>query len=138
MKRLLLLLLVMTLSSSLSFASGAPGNHRDAGSNCQVHPGKADCIEGSSWCRNHEGSCSPEMRGRCGKRRGDWYGASQPVTSAAEAERLLGNFFAGQEYSVSAVTEKKWGFTADIRDKDKKVIDQVMIDKRSGRIRSLY
>ena len=78
------------------------------------------------------------MRGRCGKRRGDWYGASQPVTSAAEAERLLGNFFAGQEYSVSAVTEKKWGFTADIRDKDKKVIDQVMIDKRSGRIRSLY
>ena len=77
------------------------------------------------------------MRGRCGKRRGDWYGASQPVVSAVEARALLQNYFTGQEYSVSGVTEKKWGFRAEIFDKDGKMIDRVMIDKRSGRIRSL-
>ncbi|MFZ4859958.1 MAG: hypothetical protein ACOYL3_26640 [Desulfuromonadaceae bacterium] len=137
-RRLLLLLLGITLSTSPSFAAVAPGEHPDEGKNCQTHVGKADCNEGPSWCKNREGSCIPEMRGKCGKRRGDWYGARQPVTSAAEAERLIGNYYAGQEYSVSAVTEKKWGFKADILDKNKKVIDQIMIDKRSGRIRSLY
>jgi len=138
MKRFLLLLPVITLVTSLSFAAVAAGEHPDEGKNCQTHIGKSDCNGGLSWCKDREGSCSPEMRGKCGKRRGDWYGARQPVSSVAEAERLLSNYYAGQEYSVSGVTEKKWGFKAVILDKDKKVIDQVMIDKRSGRIRSLY
>jgi hypothetical protein len=138
MKRFLLLLLSFALSSSPSFAAVAAGEHPEEGKNCQMHAGTTGCNDGSSWCKSRDGSCSPEMRGKCGKRRGDWYGARQPVLSVAEAERLLSNYFAGREYSVSGVTEKKWGFTAVIVDKDNKVIDQVMIDKRSGRIRSLY
>ena len=138
MKRFLLLLLNIALITSQSFAAVATGEHSVIAEECRTHAGKADCTEGSSWCKSREGSCSPEMRGKCGKRRGDWYGARQPVTSAAEAGRLLSNYFAGQEYSVAGVTEKKWGFKAIILDKDRKVVDQVMIDKRSGRIRSLY
>ncbi|MDD2734308.1 MAG: hypothetical protein PHF56_10245 [Desulfuromonadaceae bacterium] len=138
MKRFLLLFLSIAVSSSPSFAAAANGSHPDDEKNCQMHVGKPDCNDRSSWCKNREGSCSPEMRGKCGKRRGDWYGARQPVSSTAEAEQLLSNYYAGQEYSVSGVTEKKWGYKAVILDKDNNVIDQVMIDKRSGRIRSLY
>jgi hypothetical protein len=101
------------------------------------HGMKRDCDAGPPWCKSGDGMCRPEMRGRCGKRRGDWYGARQPVVDAAEARALLLSYFSGQEYTVSEVTEKKWGFRATILDKDGKVIDRVMIDRRSGRIRSL-
>jgi hypothetical protein len=77
------------------------------------------------------------MRGRCGKRRGDWYGARQPVANAAEAQKLLVNYFSDQGYAVSEMTEQIWGFRALIVDKNGKAVDVVMIDKRSGRIRSL-
>jgi hypothetical protein len=90
-----------------------------------------------SWCNMGNGTCSPEMRGRCGKRRGDWYGARQPVSNAAEAQKLLINYFNVQGYTVSEMSEHKWGFRAVIVDKDGKTVDLVMIDKRSGRIRSI-
>lgn len=103
------------------------------------HGHKGDCAdEGPGWCKSRESTCNPEMRGRCGKRRGDWYGAPQPVVSALEAQRLLQNYFEAPDYSVSGITEQKWGFRAEILDKNGKIIDKVMIDKRSGRIRSVY
>jgi hypothetical protein len=105
--------------------------------NCRTHIEKAGCSPSPAWCKNGEGSCSPEMRGRCGKRRGDWYGASQPVTTETEARKLLHSYFAGHEYTVSELSEKKWGFRAEIRGKNGTVVDRVMIDKRSGRIRSI-
>jgi len=111
-------------------AGGARGN--------QVNSNKMDCDAGPAWCRSEGTTCRPEMRGRCGKRRGDWYGARQPVATATEARGLLLDYFAGQGYTVSEVTEKRWGFRADVLDKDGNVIDRVMIDRRSGRIRSLY
>jgi hypothetical protein len=106
--------------------------------NCRTHAMKMDREAGYVRCTSPDGTCNPEMRGRCGKRRGDWYGASQPVANAAEARGLLTSYYTGQGYAVSEVTEKKWGFKASILDKDGAVIDRVMIDKRSGRIRSLY
>ena len=132
------LLLCMLLLAAVS-AFGAPAeNHTGEDKNCRTHGGKRDYGAGPAWCKSEEGTCSPEKRGRCGKRRGDWYGARQPVTTAAEARRLLLNYFTGHEYTVSEVVEKKWGFKADISGKDGRIIDRVMIDKRSGRIRSLY
>lgn len=104
----------------------------------RMQRGKMDCETGPAWCKNEDGTCRTEMRGRCGKRRGDWYGASQPVATAGEARRLLLNYFAGQGYTVSEPVEKKWGFKAEIIDTSGKIIDRVMIDKRTGRIRSLY
>jgi hypothetical protein len=138
MKCLLALLLLLLLISAPQVSSARAVAAADAAKPCRVHDGKSDCTQDPSWCKSREGSCSPEMRGRCGKRRGDWYGARQPVSSAAEARKLLLSYFTGQEYTVSEVSEKKWGFRADILDRDRKIIiDRVMIDKRSGRIRSL-
>lgn len=111
-------------------------SHNDK--NCRTDIPKRDCETGLVGCKNGDGTCKPEMRGRCGKRRGDWYGASQPVANVAEAHEQLTNYYAEKGYEVSEVTEKKWGFKANILDKDGKVIDRAMIDKRSGRIRSIY
>lgn len=104
----------------------------------KIATGKTNCDAGPALCESDEGFCRTEMRGKCGKRRGDWYGARKSVANAEGARSLLLNYFAGHEYIVSTVIEKRWGFVAEILDKDGKVIDRVMIDKRSGRIRSLY
>ena len=136
MKLLLLLLLLLCASRftpelQAAESVGEAGVYHNRG-------GKADCDGGRGWHRNGDVTCRPEMRGRCGKRRGDLYGASQPVTDATEARKLLLQYFAGQEYTVSDVIERRWGFKAEVIDKDGTVVDRVMIDKRSGRIRSLY
>jgi len=128
-----LLLVVLLLAAEPASAAQA-----ENGVNCRKQDGKMDCDAGPVWCTSDKVTCSPEMRGRCGKRRGDWYGARQPVADAAEARGLLLSYFSGKEYAVSEVIEKKWGFRADILDKEGRVVDRVLIDKRSGRIRSLY
>ncbi len=135
--KLLLLLLLLLCASRFTPESQAAGSVDEAGV-YHTRGGKADCDGVRGWHRSSDVTCRPEMRGRCGKRRGDLYGASQPVTDATEARKLLLQYFAGQEYTVSEVTERRWGFKAEIIDKDGTVVDRVMIDKRSGRIRSLY
>lgn len=137
MKRYLALLLFLLLAVAPAVAA-QNGEGAGVEKKCRNHDLNMDCDGGPDWCKNERGMCSPEMRGRCGKRRGDWYGASQPVTTAAEAREQLQSYFTGQGFTVSEVTEKRWGFRANIIDKDGKTVDQVMIDKRSGRIRSLY
>lgn len=137
MKLFLPFLLFIQLVAAFPAVSAQNGTHESEQKNYRTHNGKMDCDAGPAWCNSEEGACSSEMRGRCGKRRGDWYGARQPVVDAADARRLFLNYFTGREYSVSEVSEKKWGYRADILDRNGKVIDRVMIDKRSGRIRSL-
>lgn len=137
MKRSISLLLCMMLFSAATADAAQPGSPADPPDNCRKQGGNKDCSVGPGWCKNEKETCSPELRGRCGKRKGDWYGARQPVTTAAEAQTLLHNYYAGQGYTVSAVSEKKWGFRVDILDKNGIVVDRAMIDKRSGRIRSV-
>ena len=133
----LLLLCVLMLAAGPVYAEQPyehTGNHR----NGRAHAEFMASGPPPSWCRNVEGFSDAEMRGRCGKRRGDWYGFSHPVANAEEARRLLLNYFAGKEFTVSGIKERRWGFKADILNKDGKLVDRVLIDKRSGRIRSLY
>jgi len=82
--------------------------------------------------------CNLEKRGWCGKRKGDWYGARRPVTSITDAREQLVKYFSGQQMAVTAVAEKPWRFEADVLDTRGRVVDRVMIDKRSGRVRSIY
>ncbi len=86
--------------------------------------------------------------GRCGQRpygdycrRGGWgrYGARQPVKNAEEARKRLEEYYADAEEDVvvGAITERKLYFEAEIKDAKEKLVDRVIIDKRSGRIRSI-
>lgn len=90
------------------------------------------------WCRNGDRECRPDHQGRCGKRKGDWYGARREVRSAEDARDLLSAYFSGQSVTVSDVIEKPWRFEADVKNHSGEIVDRVIVDKRSGRIRSIY
>jgi hypothetical protein len=126
MKSFLLILLWMCLGVSFGgdavAADAEPVRHQNR--ECCQSPGN--------------GQCSPEKRGWCGKRKGDWYGARRPVTSISDAREQFTRYFAGQQMTVAEVAERRWRFEADVLDSCRKVVDRVMIDKRSGRVRSIY
>lgn len=72
----------------------------------------------------------------CPKQHADRYGARQPVDNAAEArERLLQLF--GAQVTVTDLEERPRHFKANIVDKNGTLLDTVIIDRRSGRIRSI-
>lgn len=66
------------------------------------------------------------------------YGEKRPVGSAEEAKKALSKFFSGEGLTVGKVKEKEYFFEAEVLDKNKNVVDKVIIDKRTGRIRSIY
>lgn len=126
MNRLLFIiwLVAAALVSSGSGAGAEPpfGHNRDR--ECCSKPGNEPCDK--------------ERRGWCGKRKGDWYGARRPVASREDAREQLAKYYSSQQKTVAELAEKPWRFEADLLDNCGKVVDRVMIDKRSGRIRSIY
>jgi hypothetical protein len=118
-----LLILVAAVSGGVSAAADArPPRHQNM-----------DCCTTIG-----NGQCNLEKRGWCGKRKGDWYGARRPVTSISDAREQLARYFAGRQLSVAELSEKPWRYEADLLDSSGRAVDRVMIDKRSGRIRSIY
>jgi hypothetical protein len=75
----------------------------------------------------------------CEGERWGWYGERNAIRSPAEAKRVLSEYFSSvREAKITIMKERKWFFKAEIRDKKDNLIDIVIIDKRSGRIRSIY
>ena len=86
-----------------------------------------------------EGACKPTFGGYCDKRPGGCYGAPHPVNSPEEARSLLVMYYADQQgVVVGRIEERRWGYEAEILDRNNAVIDRVMVHRRSGRIRSLF
>ena len=73
----------------------------------------------------------------CQGQRWGRYGAKNPVKSAAEARERLEEFYADEDVVVGTITERALHFEAEINDMDGVLVDRVIIDKRSGRIRSI-
>ena len=74
-------------------------------------------------------------------RRGDVdgsYGEKRPVSTIAEASKALGEYFSKRDLKVGEIREKQLFFEADILDKEGNLIDKVIVDKRTGRLRSIY
>jgi hypothetical protein len=82
--------------------------------------------------------CPRPYGGYCRGPRWGWYGAKQPVATVEEARKRLEKYFQGEDVVVGEITEHRLYFKAEIKDKHDAVIDTVAIDKRTGRIRSLY
>jgi hypothetical protein len=66
------------------------------------------------------------------------YGAKNPMKTVEDARTLLKRYFEGRDVLVGKITEREWYFAADIRDQKDNLVDRVIVDKRSGRIRSIY
>lgn len=73
-----------------------------------------------------------------GGSQGGTYGEKQQVTTKKEARRLLRDFFSKKGVTIGDIREKQYYFEADILDSKGKVVDKVIVDKRTGRIRSIY
>jgi plasmid stability protein len=67
-----------------------------------------------------------------------WYGAGKHVKTEAEARQILEEYFKGEKVVITVVREKERFFEAEIRDENKALLDVVIVDKRTGRIRSTY
>jgi hypothetical protein len=75
----------------------------------------------------------------CEGERWGMYGERKAVRSPAEAKKVLSEYFSSVPGAkISIIKERKWFFKAEIRDRKDNLIDVVIIDKRSGRIRSIY
>lgn len=64
----------------------------------------------------------------------------KPVGTVDEARQVIENYFAARQMAVTVgkIEERKWFFLAEILDQDGTVIDETIVDKRTGRIRSTY
>ena len=78
----------------------------------------------------------PPFGDYCPRRHADHYGARQPLTTPEEARERLRFFFNIPLAQITLRKEVRMGYIADITNADGSLFDRVIIDKRSGRIRS--
>lgn len=66
------------------------------------------------------------------------FGEKKGVATAEDARKALIKYFAHKDVEIGDIAEKELYFEAEIRDRKNTVIDKVIVDKRTGRIRSIY
>lgn len=69
-----------------------------------------------------------------------WYGAKRIVSTPADAQQILEQFFIHHQRDVKVVriSEKAHFFVAEIINDKGVMVDLILIDKRTGRMRSMY
>lgn len=89
-----------------------------------------------TWC--------PDWRPRrpygdyCSDSRWGGYGARKEVRSAEEARKIVQTYFAGDDVKVGKVSEKERYYEVEILDNKGNKVDLVIVNKRSGRMRSIF
>ena len=66
------------------------------------------------------------------------YGEKKEVLTPADAAKILKQYLAKKNVTIGEIREKDLYFEAEVRDRDNKIIDKVIVDKRTGRVRSIY
>jgi hypothetical protein len=83
--------------------------------------------------------CKPVYGHYWKSQRWGWYGAKRMVRTPDEAREILEKFFVRQgDIKIGKIREHPRFFEADIINRKGIMIDLIIIDKRSGRIRSIY
>ena len=66
------------------------------------------------------------------------YGEKKEIATSEDAQKALKQYFSKKDVVIGEIVEKELYFEAEIMDKKSTVIDKVIVDKRTGRIRSIY
>lgn len=66
------------------------------------------------------------------------YGERRAIQSSRDAQRMLNDYYTRRSMRIGPMRENQFYYEADILDRNNRFIDKVIIDKRSGRIRSIY
>jgi hypothetical protein len=93
---------------------------------------------GSAWAMNGHGGGHHPYGGYCCGPRWGWYGAKNPVRTEKDARERLEKYYEGQDVIIGNIVQQRMHFHVEIRDRQDTVVDRVIIDRRTGRIRSLY
>lgn len=103
----------------------------------EVYAEERHCM--SAQMRHPSDTYSPPYGAYCPGHRWGWYGASREVRSIEEARNILLEYCASaDDIKIGRIKERKRFFEAEIYDKDNNLIDRVLIDKKTGRMRSIY
>jgi len=73
----------------------------------------------------------------CCNQESGWYGSRREITTEQQARTLLQNYFAKRNLIIGTLKELPMFFEAEIYNSAGKVVDKVIVHKRSGRIRSI-
>jgi hypothetical protein len=68
------------------------------------------------------------------------YGKRIPVATSDEAKQVIESYFAGlgENVKTGKIEEGRRFFEVEILNQDGALIDKTIVDKRTGRIRSIY
>ncbi len=66
------------------------------------------------------------------------YGERRAVPNSGEARRMLRDYYYSRDLRIGDIRERKLFYEAEIRDRRGVIVDRVIIDRRTGRIRSMY
>ncbi len=97
---------------------------------------EAQMMRGPGWYQG-----GPPYGHSCpGPRWGRPYGARRPVASPDEAKQVIETFFSsrGQTVTTGKVEERQWYYEVEVLDASGAIMDKVIVDKRTGRLRSIY
>lgn len=76
----------------------------------------------------------------CPGMQGDPYGARKQVRTLEDAKQVLEQYFegTGKKFGIGNIEERRWFFIIEVLDSQGTMVDKAIVDKRTGRIRSIY
>ena len=95
-------------------------------------------LDGAHGGKNGGRACWVVAATLCGGKEQGSFGQKKGVVTADEALKALKKHFEKKDIVIGEVAEKELYFEAEIKDRNNTVIDKVIVDKRTGRIRSIY
>jgi hypothetical protein len=89
--------------------------------------------------RRDDGTECPFIYGHYRQGEGwSWYGAKRIVKTPVEAREIIERIVQTKDVRVLRITDQPHFFVGEIINKNGEIVDRVLIDKRTGRIRSMY
>jgi hypothetical protein len=66
------------------------------------------------------------------------YGQRRAVSNVYEAGRIMAQYYHGRDVRIGPIIERDLFYQADVRDRRGVLVNKIIIDKRTGRMRSIY
>ena len=76
--------------------------------------------------------------GYCKGPKWGWYGAGRHVRTEEEVRELVSEFLTDTELTAGEIRDEDTYYEVDIRDANGEIVDLLIVDKRTCRIRSAY
>lgn len=125
-----LLFSLLFLALAVPASAEWPDDHRDGRR-------KGGGPHGPGMGRGMGPDTPPPFGAYCPKRHADQYGARQPVLTIEDARERLSRFFGIDPSRIRRLEERRQVFLAEITDPEGRPVELIVIDRRTGRIRSI-